>query len=93
VRVFSARWSGAHRTGREQTEGRVHPNQKPVALMAWCIDLAGAVTSVVDPYAGSGSTLVAAKERGIRAVGIEVEERWCEAAANRCRQDTLGLSA
>jgi len=95
ARVFSARWSGAHRTGREQTEGRWHPNQKPVALMAWCIThaLLGASGAVLDPYAGSGSTLVAAKEAGRRAIGIEIEERWCERAAIRLSQETLGLES
>jgi hypothetical protein len=92
VRVFSARWSGAHRTGREQVDGRDHPNQKPVALMAWVLRLMPSGV-VLDPFAGSGSTLVAAKEMGRRSVGIEIEERWCEAAARRCSQEVLGLPA
>jgi site-specific DNA-methyltransferase (adenine-specific) len=93
TRVFSARWSGAHRTGREQIEGRFHVNQKPVALMTWCLRLAGLPGLVYDPYMGSGSTLVAAKELGLRAVGIEIDERHCETAAIRCSQEVLGLSA
>ena len=92
ARVFSARWSGAHRTGREQVEGRQHVNQKPVALMAWCIGFMPSGT-VLDPYAGSGSTLVAAKELGRRAIGIEIEEEHCATAARRLSQETLGLSA
>jgi hypothetical protein len=90
VRVFSARWRGAMRQGREQIEGRQHVNQKPVALMAWVLSLVPA-GAVLDPFAGSGSTLVAAKEAGRRAIGIEIEERYCEIAANRCRQEVLGL--
>jgi site-specific DNA-methyltransferase (adenine-specific) len=93
ARVYSARWSGAHRTGREQTDGRIHVNQKPVALMAWCIGLAGPATLICDPYAGSGSTLVAAKELGIRSIGVEIEERHCEGAAIRLSQEVLGLGA
>lgn len=93
ARLYSARWSGGHRTGREQREGRVHVNQKPVALMTWCIRLADTPKSVLDPYAGSGSALVAAKELGLRAVGIELEERHCETAAERLRQNVLDLGA
>ena len=90
TRAFSARWSGAHRTGREQAEGRWHVNQKPVALMAWCMALAPS-GAVLDAYAGSGSTLVAAKEAGRKSIGIEIEERYCEIAATRCSQEVLGL--
>jgi site-specific DNA-methyltransferase (adenine-specific) len=71
---------------------RVHPTQKPLQLMRWCIDRTTA-TLVIDPYMGSGTTLVAAKAAGRRAIGIEIEERYCEIAANRCRQEVLGLSA
>jgi site-specific DNA-methyltransferase (adenine-specific) len=92
ARLFSARWRGAMRQGREQQEGRQHINQKPIALMAWVLRFVPSGT-VLDPYAGSGSTLVAAKDAGRRAIGIEIEERYCEIAANRCRQEFLGLSA
>jgi DNA modification methylase len=92
ARVFSARWSGAHRTGREQGERRLHVNQKPVALMAWVLGFVPPGV-VLDPFMGSGSTLVAAKELGRRAIGIDIDEHHCLNAATRCAQGVLGLSA
>jgi site-specific DNA-methyltransferase (adenine-specific) len=72
--------------------GREHPTEKPVDLIRQLLDASGAA-SVVDPFMGSGTTLVAAKALGRRAIGIDVEERYCEIAARRCSQEVLGLSA
>ncbi len=74
-------------------DGAVHPTQKPEQLMRWCIDQAGDPVSVFDPFMGSGSTLVAAKRIGKRAVGIEREERYCEIAARRLAQGVLELTS
>jgi DNA modification methylase len=68
---------------------RWHPTQKPLALMKWCLTLCLDVRSVLDPFAGSGTTLVAAKAFGLRAVGVEREEKYCELIATRLGQEVL----
>jgi DNA modification methylase len=89
VRVFSLRWSGAHRQGREQVEPRYHVNQKPASLIEWCLSLVPDAQTILDPFMGSGTTLVAAKQLGRRAIGIEIEERYCEIAVQRLAQKVL----
>ena len=68
---------------------RHHPTQKPLALMIWCIQQAKDVSTILDPFAGSGTTGRAAKDLGKTAVLIELEERYCEVAARRMEQEVL----
>lgn len=75
-----------------RTEDDEHPTVKPQLLIERilsCVPLA----VVLDPFIGSGSTLVAAKRLGARAIGIELEEKYCEIAATRLQQGVLNLTA
>lgn len=74
------------RVGRELKVD--HPAPFPVAVPARCIAATGAMT-VLDPFMGSGTTLRAAKDAGVHAVGIEQSERFCEMAARRMDQGAL----
>ena len=70
---------------------RVHPTQKPLGLMQWWHGLYPKAKTVLDPFIGSGTTLVAAKLEGRHAVRIEINERYCELAADRLRKGVLFL--
>lgn len=88
VRMYRHLWNGIC---RKHLEARSHPTQKPVDVMSWCLGQCAEAVSVLDPFAGSGTTLVAAKLRNLRATGIEREERYCEIAANRLSQGVLNF--
>lgn len=77
---------------RRPKRSKGHPTTKPLGLVEraiWNSSRRGEI--VLDPFAGGGSTLVAAKALGRRAIGIELEERYCAETARRCSQETLGL--
>lgn len=92
VRIFRFMWNGMLRAGEARGVQRVHPTQKPVELMTWCLSFAPTARTVLDPFMGSGTTLVAAKQLGLKSIGIELEERYCEIAARRLSQEYLPLA-
>ena len=93
-RLFRHVWSGLIRAGRENVsrEDKFHPHQKPVALMKYLLSM-DTFGTVIDPYCGSGSTLIAAKELGHKAIGIDIEEKWCEVSAKRLSQEVFQFGA
>ncbi len=70
---------------------KYHPTQKPVELMKWCIAFVPTAQTILDPFMGSGTTLRAAKDLGRKAIGIEIEEKYCAIAVERLRQGVLKL--
>jgi len=79
---------------RALRDGKRHPTQKSLELMKWCICIADKVAeihTILDPFMGSGTTLRAAKDLGRISIGIEIEEKYCEIAANRLRQEVLSF--
>jgi DNA modification methylase len=80
VRRIYWMWNGMIRRGNEE---RFHPTQKPLGVMKWCIEQAGFPETILDPYAGSGTTGAAAKELGIHYLLFEREPRNVEISRKR----------
>jgi DNA modification methylase len=73
--------------GQALQDGKQHPTQKPVELMKWCIEqIKPTPQTILDPFAGSGTTGVAAIQLGRKFIGIEREERYFEIACRRIEQ-------
>lgn len=85
ARMFRHVWNGMLR-GSESKSPRVHPMQKPVALMEWCLGFLPNAETVLDPFMGSGTTLVACAKLGRKGIGIELDPDYFEIAVNRVRE-------
>jgi len=95
--AFGKKTAGEIRAGNRgnvlrvaRTGNKVHPTEKPIDLCSAVLSNA-ALGTVLDPFMGSGTTLRAAKDLGRKAIGIEIEERYCEIAAERLSQEVLPL--
>lgn len=93
ARVFRHHWDGMMKAS-ERGESRVHPTQKPIALMIWCIEqVKSNPQTIIDPFMGSGTTGVAAIQLGIKFIGIEREQKYFDIACERieaaCAQGKL----
>lgn len=84
------RESSIIRYRRLPAQGRLHPVEKPVGLYRKLVSKF-LYRSILDPFMGAGGSVVAAKAEGRRAIGIEIEERYCEIAAKRLAQEVLAL--
>jgi len=78
ARIFSLSRSSATKESE-----RVHPTQKPVSLMAWCIDKAREPSTIYDPFLGSGTTLIAAEQLGRKCYGMEISPHYCDVIVKR----------
>lgn len=91
ARIHRQKWRGIVREGEENVSRsrKLHPNQKPVALLSWLLDALGAKLgeTVADPFAGSGSTGVAALRNGLRFVGVEIDPVHFNTAVERLQKD------
>lgn len=88
ARLFTRYWNGGG-----IGEKRYHVSQKPINLMKWCLSLSPDSRSVLDPFLGSGTTLVACKAMGLTGVGIELHEPYAEIAAKRLSQEVFDFGA
>jgi len=85
LRIFTHQWCGAFKDS-ERGERAIHPTQKPVAVMRWCINFAKNAETILDPFMGSGTTGVACAQLGRKFIGIEIEPRYFDIACRRIEE-------
>ena len=85
VRLLRHEWSGFRR-GPEQGISRHHPTQKPLRLMEWCLGFLPNARTILDPFMGSGTTLVACQRLGRQGIGIELDPGYFDIACRRVQE-------
>jgi site-specific DNA-methyltransferase (adenine-specific)/modification methylase len=85
IRGMNHRWCGMVRDSERKSQN-VHPTQKPVEVMKWCLSFLPDAQTILDPFAGSGTTGVAAIQMGKSFIGIEREPKYFEAMCRRIRE-------
>lgn len=85
AKIYNYMWCGLCRDG--EVGEHYHPTQKPVSLMQWCISLTPEGATVLDPYMGSGSTIIAAIRTGRKAIGIEKDPEHFKTAVERIKRE------
>ena len=85
TRIFEHQWCGAFKDS-ERGQRAVHPTQKPVALMQWCLGFLPDAKTILDPFMGSGTTLVACQKLGRHGIGIEIDPDYFDIACKRVEE-------
>jgi DNA modification methylase len=92
VRKYLWRWNGMLQQDMTNKEYRYHPTQKPLGLFNLILsDYSKETDLILDPFMGSGTTLVAAKKLGRHSIGIEISEKYCEIAVKRLQQTVMNF--
>ena len=84
TRLVKIHWNGCMRVERHIP--RQHPTQKPIALMEWCLGFLPDARTVLDPFMGSGTTLVACQRLGRQGIGVELDADYFEIACKRVQE-------
>jgi len=80
---FRHLWAGALRHSEQGANVREHPTQKPIKLMQWCVEQLPTAQTILDPFLGSGTTLVACAKLGRKGIGIELDPDYFDIACRR----------
>ena len=85
ARLINHYWNGMMKDS-ERGIPRVHPTQKPIAVMEWCLQQFPDARTILDPFMGSGTTLVACAKLGRKGIGIELDESYFDIACRRVEE-------
>ena len=91
VRIFRFMWNGMIRAGEARGKKRVHPAQKPIELMMWCLSFAPNAKLILDPMSGSGTLGITCERFNRKYILIEKEKKYCEIAAKRIENERKQL--